>query len=184
MLFYKTAVVVLNNSGCTHLKQVLMSSVMLFASQNWVSIVSGLTLLKLPKLSFMLWDRSHHWRMGPLISLQCVCHQHLVDRCVCFVFCNATQYQEMCRWAEMQTAGLMLWWKQLFLISLRDAGEVLTCELIQYDSSQFCTNSFIVHHLPQTHGPLCSPQSRFYLLLNPFCFFCCWTIGGDGQRLC
>lgn len=81
------------------------------------------------------------------------------------VFCNVMQYQEMCQWAEMQTAGLMLWWKQLFLISLCDAGQVLTCELIQYDSSQFCTNSFIVHHPPQTHGPLCPHQSRFYLLL-------------------
>jgi hypothetical protein len=52
MLFYKTAVVVLNNSGCTHLKQVLMSSVMLFASQNWVSIVSGLNFAETSKAIF------------------------------------------------------------------------------------------------------------------------------------
>ncbi len=100
-----------------------------------------------------------------------MCMSTTFGRPVCMlVFCNVMQYQEMCWWAEMQTTGLMLWWKQLFLISLCDAGQVLTCKLIQYDSSQFCTNSFIVHHLPQTHGPLCSPQSRFYLLLNPFAF--------------
>lgn len=100
-----------------------------------------------------------------------MCMPPTFGRPVCMlVFCNVMQYQEMCWWAEMQTTGLMLWWKQLFLISLCDAGQVLTCKLIQYDSSQFCTNSFIVHHLPQTHGPLCSPQSRFYLLLNPFAF--------------
>jgi hypothetical protein len=100
-----------------------------------------------------------------------MCMPPTFGRPVCMlVFGNVMQYQEMCWWAEMQMAGLMLWWKQLFLISLCDAGQVLTCELIQYDSSQFCRNSFIAHHLSQTHGPLCSSQSRFSLLPNPFAF--------------